>query len=75
MSIKDITIIITSFKSENKLRTCLSSIDSNCRVLNIENSNNHEHKTKLRKNLKMCNAFCQVEIMVMEKEIISDLKK
>ena len=52
MSIKDITIIITSFKSENKLRTCLSSIDSNCRVLNIENSNNHEHKTKIEKEFK-----------------------
>ena len=47
MSIKDITVVITSFKSENKIRSCLKSIDSNCSVINVENSNNKEYKTKI----------------------------
>ena len=40
MSIKDITIVITSFKSEKKIKKCLNSIDKECKVINIENSNN-----------------------------------
>ena len=52
MSIKDITIVITSFKSENKIRSCLNSIDSNCSVINVENSNNHEYKTKIESDFK-----------------------
>ena len=49
MSIKDITIVITSFKSENKIRNCLNSIDSQCNVINVENSNNQEYKTRIEK--------------------------
>ena len=52
MSIKDITIVITSFKSEKKIRRCLESIDSQCSVINIENSNNHEHKANIEKEFK-----------------------
>ena len=52
MSIKDITIVITSFKSENKIRSCLNSIDSNCSVINVENSNNEEYKTKIESDFK-----------------------
>ncbi len=52
MSIKDITIIITSFKSEKKLRKCLNSISRDCKVLNIENSNNIDHKIKIEKEFK-----------------------
>ena len=44
MSIKDITVVITSFKSEKKIRNCLESIDSECKVINVENSNSYEHK-------------------------------
>ena len=50
MSIKDITIVITSFKSEKKIKRCLESIDSQCSVINIENSNNHEHKANIEKD-------------------------
>ena len=49
MSIKDITVVITSFKSENKIRKCLNSIDKECNVINIENSNNLEHKKNIEK--------------------------
>ena len=49
MSIKDITVVITSLKSENKIRKCLNSIDKECNVINVENSNNLEHKKNIEK--------------------------
>ena len=49
MSIKDITIVITSFKSEKKIRKCLNSIDKQCHVINVENSNDLEHKKNIEK--------------------------
>ena len=49
MSIKDITIVITSFKSEKKIKNCLNSIDNQVKVLVIENSNNLNFKENLEK--------------------------
>ena len=49
MSIKDITVVITSLKSENKIRKCLNSINKECNVINVENSNNLEHKKNIEK--------------------------
>tara|TARA_B100000029_G_scaffold488894_1_gene546056 strand:- start:509 stop:1354 length:846 start_codon:yes stop_codon:yes gene_type:complete len=58
MSTKDITIIITSFKSREKIRTCLNSIDKQCRILLIENSNDSNFK----KNIE--NEFINVECVL-----------
>tara|TARA_Y100000310_G_scaffold182315_1_gene182400 strand:+ start:29 stop:871 length:843 start_codon:yes stop_codon:yes gene_type:complete len=58
MSIKDITIVITSFKSEIKIKNCLNSIDKQVKVLVIENSNNISFK----KNLE--NEFSNVECVL-----------
>ena len=44
MSVKDITIVITSFKSDKKVINCLNSIDKQCKVIIVENSNNLEFK-------------------------------
>ena len=52
MSTKDITIVITSFKSEKKIRRCLNSIYSQCNVINVENSNNQNHKANIEKEFK-----------------------
>ena len=52
MSTKDITIVITSFKSEKKIRRCLNSIDDQCSVINVENSNNQNHKANIEKEFK-----------------------
>ena len=52
MSIKDITIVITSFKSENKIRFCLNSIDKQCSVINVENSNDQKYKQKIEEEFK-----------------------
>jgi N-acetylglucosaminyl-diphospho-decaprenol L-rhamnosyltransferase len=49
MSLRDITIVITSFKSEKKIERCLKTISSECKVINVENSNNIEHKKKIEK--------------------------
>jgi|TARA_B110000211_G_scaffold225569_1_gene277968 N-acetylglucosaminyl-diphospho-decaprenol L-rhamnosyltransferase len=40
MTNKDLTIIITTFKSEDKIESCLDSIDPSIKVIVIENSNN-----------------------------------
>jgi len=52
MSIKDLTIVITSFRSENVIQECLKHIDKECKVINIENSDNQEHKKNIEKNFK-----------------------
>jgi len=49
MSIKDITIVIASFKSEKKIKNCLNSIDKQAKVLVIENSDNLSFKENLEK--------------------------
>ena len=49
MSIKDITVVITSLKSENKIRKCLNSIDSQCQIILVENSNSLELKKSIER--------------------------
>ena len=49
MSIKDITIVIASFKSEKKIKNCLNSIDKHTKILVIENSDNLIFKENLEK--------------------------
>ena len=57
MSINDITIVITSFKSEDKIKNCLNSIDSRCRVMLIENSNDLEFKKNIEKDFNNVECF------------------
>ena len=57
MSTKDITIIITSFKSEDIIRTCLNSINEHCSVIVVENSNNLEFKKNIEKDYKNVNCI------------------
>ena len=56
MSIQDITIVITSFKSDEKINDCLNSINNECKVLLIENSNDIEFKNTIEK--KFVNVEC-----------------
>ena len=49
MSIKDITVVIATFRSEEKINNCLNSIDKQTKVLVIENSNNLSFKENLEK--------------------------
>ena len=52
MTNKDLTVIITTFKSENKIDECLNSIDKNIKVIVVENSNNKKFKSYLEGKFK-----------------------
>ena len=52
MSIKDITIVIASFKSDEKVVNCLNSINGQCKVIIVENSNNFEFKREFEKKFE-----------------------
>ena len=56
MSIKDITVVITSFKSSEIIANCLNSIDKECKVILVENSNDSEFKKKIEQ--KFVNVEC-----------------
>jgi GT2 family glycosyltransferase len=49
MEIKDISVVIATFKSEGKIFSCLDSLPRNIRILVIENSNDEKFKNKLNK--------------------------
>jgi N-acetylglucosaminyl-diphospho-decaprenol L-rhamnosyltransferase len=42
MTNKDLTVVITTFKSEDKIDMCLKSIETDIKVIIIENSSNHK---------------------------------
>ena len=47
---KDITAVITSFRSENKILNCVKSLGEDLKIIVIENSNDKKLKDKLEKN-------------------------
>ena len=47
MTNDEITIIITTFNSDQKIKECLASIDRKYKVIVVENSDNKEFKTFL----------------------------
>ncbi len=53
---KKITIIINTFKSEEKIHSCLNSISDKYKVVVVENSTNSEFKNKIEK--KYSNVEC-----------------
>ena len=57
MSIRDITVIITSFRSNEKIINCLKSIDRQCQIILVENSNDIEIKEKIEKEFDNVNCI------------------
>ena len=49
---RQLTIIINTFNSSDKIFSCLDSIGSNYKILIVENSNDKSFKTKLEKKYK-----------------------
>ena len=47
MSIQDITVVITSFKSDSIIKKCLKSIDTQCKIILVENSNDLKFKKEI----------------------------
>jgi len=56
MTNKDITIVITTFKSELRIENCLNSIDSSIKTIVVENSNDKKFKEYIEK--KYTNVEC-----------------
>ena len=52
MTNSDLTVIITTFKSEDKIKNCLNSIDSSIKVIIIENSNNKKFQNYFENRYK-----------------------
>ena len=50
MDNKDITAVITSFKSDNKIQKCIKSLGEDLQIIVVENSNDKELKDKLEKS-------------------------
>ena len=51
MNLNDITVIITTFKSDEKINSCLDSINKKVKVIVIENSGSQKLK-KIAKPFK-----------------------
>ena len=49
MESKDLTIVIVTFKSEEKVLNCLNSIPVKIPIIIVENSNNKIFKSKIEK--------------------------
>ena len=50
MSNKDITVIITTFNSDDKINQCLKSIDKQTKVVVVENSDRADFKNKIERD-------------------------
>ncbi len=50
MDNKDITAVITSFKSDNKIQKCIRSLGEDLQIIVVENSNDKKLKDKLEKS-------------------------
>ena len=61
MTIKDLTVVITTYKSEKTVEDCLNSIDREIRVILIENSNNVEFKTYIENKFRNVECFLTSE--------------
>jgi len=75
MSIRDITIVITTFKSEERIEKCLNSIHKQCKVIVVENSNNTEFKRKIEKKYSNVECFLSGENLGYGKANNIGLKK
>ncbi len=63
MTNKELTVIITTFRSEDKIESCLNSIDPNIKVFVIENSNNKKFKTYIE------NKYLNVECLLTNENL------
>jgi hypothetical protein len=52
MANSDLTVIIITFKSEDKIENCLNSIDLNIKLIIIENSNNKKFQNYIENRYK-----------------------
>jgi N-acetylglucosaminyl-diphospho-decaprenol L-rhamnosyltransferase len=58
MTFNQITIVITSYKSEEKIVNCLKSINNQCKIIIVENSTDKSFKEKIEK--QFINTVCLI---------------
>ena len=84
MSTDQITIVITSYKSDEKITKCLKSINNECKTIIIENSKNISFKENIEKkynpkNTAIWDLIPKGESVLrnkdLQKQIIEQLKK
>ena len=57
--LSELTVIIVTFKTDkNILKNCLSSIDSNVKVIIVENSNSFKYKNEIENDFKNVKILC-----------------
>ncbi len=61
MNLNDLTVVITSFKSEHKIFSCLNSIPKEIRVIVVENSADINFKEKIEKSFPNVECFLSGE--------------
>ena len=52
ISRQNLTVIIVTFRSENVIHNCIQSIDSDIKVLVVDNSNSKEFKENIENKYK-----------------------
>jgi len=57
MNLKELTVVIVSFKSDEKIIHCIESIHKETPVVVVENSNNKNFKLKIENTFKNVNCF------------------
>ena len=63
MNEKDITAVITSFKSENKIQNCIKSLGKEIKIIVVENSNDNKLKQKIE------NEYSNLKCILSEKNL------
>ena len=48
MNYEDLTVVITTFHSEDKIYKCLDSIDKDLKIFVVDNANDLNFKNKIR---------------------------
>ena len=61
MTYNEITVVITSFKSDNKILDCLNSINREIKIIIIENSNNNQFKEVIERKYPNCTCYLSGE--------------
>ncbi len=62
MIYQDITVIIASFHSRDKIFDCINSISKDAKIIVVENSNDENLKTKFIQSIKISSVYFQKRI-------------
>ena len=70
MESKELTIVIVTFKSEDRIKNCLKSISKDIPVIVVENSDNENFKKKIENDFNNVKCILSGEIKDIQLLII-----